>query len=1515
MTFTDLFVRRPVLALVVSTLILLLGLFSLGKLPIRQYPLLESSTITVTTEYPGASADLMQGFVTQPIAQAVSSVEGIDYLSSTSVQGRSVVTIRMLLNRDSTQAMTETMAKVNSVRYKLPERAYDSVIERSSGETTAVAYVGFSSKTLPIPALTDYLSRVVEPMFSSIDGVAKVQTFGGQRLAMRLWLDADRLAGRGLTASDVAEAIRRNNYQAAPGMVKGQYVLSNVRVNTDLTNVDDFREMVIRNDGNGLVRLRDVGTVELGAAATETSALMDGDPAVHLGLFPTPTGNPLVIVDGIRKLLPEIQKTLPPDVRVDLAYETSRFIQASIDEVVRTLVEALLIVVLVIYLCLGSLRSVLIPVATIPLSMLGAAALMLAFGFSVNLLTLLAMVLAIGLVVDDAIVVVENVHRHIEEGKSPVAAALIGAREVAGPVIAMTITLAAVYTPIGLMGGLTGALFREFALTLAGAVIVSGVVALTLSPVMSSLLLQAHQNEGRMGRAAEWFFGGLTRRYGQVLEFSLGHRWLTGGLALLVCISLPLLYSMPKRELAPTEDQAAVLTAIKAPQHANLDYVELFARKLDQVYTSIPETVSTWIINGTDGPAASFGGINLAAWEKRERDASAIQSELQGKVGDVEGSSIFAFQLAALPGSTGGLPVQMVLRSPQDYPVLYRTMEEIKQKARQSGLFVVVDSDLDYNNPVVQVRIDRAKANSLGIRMQDIGESLAVLVGENYVNRFGMEGRSYDVIPQSLRDQRFTPQALARQFVRTQDGNLVPLSTVVRVALQVEPNKLIQFDQQNAATLQAIPAPGVSMGQAVAFLDDVARPAGRLQPRLAIRLAAIHPGRQHPGVRLPRRPGGDLPGARRAVREPGRPADHPDHRAAVDLRRAAAAGAGLRDDEHLYADRPGHPDRPDQQARHPHGRVRQRTATPRAPRPPRGDPARRADPPAAGADDHRGNGLRPGAAALRQRRRRRQPLRPGRGDRLRDAGRHPLHPVRAAHRLYPAGAQPRGSRQEPAQPATGRGRSAGEQGMKRSYPNLSRLALALAVGTGLAACSVGPDYQRPQSPPPRVASEHLGEFSGERREAPWWSFFDDPQLVRLVDQALARNHDIREARANLRSARALFDDRWLDQLPQVTSQAGYSRSIEQQLDYDGEPRRRLAESYRAGFDAQWEIDLFGRLGRLSDAALARAEAADADLRLVRLSIAADTARAYFEIQGYQRRLDVARAQVRSWRDTLELTRSSLQLGSGLPEDVENAQANLLRSEAAIPPLTTALESARYRLDVLRGEAPGSGAPILDGGAAAPLAKNLPLGDVDRLILQRPDVVSAERQLAASTEDVGAATAELYPRLDLGGFIGFFALRSGDLGSASRAFELAPSVSWPAFRLGNVRARLRAVEAQSDAALARYQRSLLLAQEDVGNALNQLAEHQRRLVALFQSATHGANALEIANERYRAGAGSYLAVLENQRALYQIREELAQAETASFVNVIALYKALGWGSGDLAPGAGQLAAGETAGANR
>jgi multidrug efflux pump len=822
MKFTDLFVKRPVLALVVSTLILLAGLFSLNKLPIRQYPLLETSTISINTEYPGASAELMQGFVTQPIAQAVSSVEGIDYLSSSTVQGRSAVTLRMLLNRDSTQALTEVMAKVNQVRYKLPEQAFDPVIERSSGESTDVAYIGFSSEQLSLAELTDYLSRVVEPMLSTIDGVAMVQTYGSQRLAMRIWLDADRLASRGVTAADVANAIRQNNYQAAPGQVKGELVVSNVNVSTDLTSIQDFKNLVIRNDAQNLIRLQDVATVELGAASTETSASMDGKPAIFVGLQATPTGNPLVIVQGIKDKLPEIQKTLPPGVTVNLAYETARFIDASIDEVLHTFIEALIIVIAVIYLCLGSLRSVLIPVVTIPLSMLGALGLMLLCGFSINLLTLLAMVLAIGLVVDDAIVVVENVHRHIEEGASPVAAALIGAREVAGPVIAMTITLAAVYAPIGLMGGLTGSLFKEFAFTLAGAVLVSGIIALTLSPVMSSFLLQSKQQEGKMAKAAEWFFEHLTQLYSKLLNFSLHHRWITVVFAIAIFISLPLLYQLPQKELAPNEDQASVLAAIKAPQHANLNYAEHFNQKLDEIFWTFPETSTTWIINGTDGPASSFGGTTLSTWSERVHSADEIQQQLQAKVGDVEGSSIFVFQNPALPGSTGGLPVQMVLRSAQDYSTIYQAMQNIKQKARESGLFVVVDSDLDFNNPVIRIEVDRAKANSLGIRMQDIGEALATLVGENYINRFSMQGRAYDVIPQSINTQRLTAQALTRQFIRTDQGTLIPLSTVVSLSEQVEPNKLTQFNQQNAATFQAIPAAGVSLGQALSFLKQAA---------------------------------------------------------------------------------------------------------------------------------------------------------------------------------------------------------------------------------------------------------------------------------------------------------------------------------------------------------------------------------------------------------------------------------------------------------------------------------------------------------------------------------------------------------------------------------------------------------------------------------------------------------------------------------------------------------------------
>ncbi|MDF9618361.1 MexW/MexI family multidrug efflux RND transporter permease subunit [Pseudomonas entomophila] len=828
MHFTDIFLRRPVLALVVSTLILLFGIMAFTKLPVRQYPMLETSTITITTQYPGASSELMQGFVTQPISQAVASVEGIDYLSSSSTQGKSLVTVRMQLNSNSINALTEVMAKVNQIRYKLPAEAYDPVIERTSGGFTSVAYVAFSSEQLSMPEVADYISRVVEPMFSGIDGVAKINVLGGQTMSMRLWLDPDLLAGYGITGQDVADAIKENNFQAAPGQVKGLYVVSNLRINTDLTSVDDFKDMVLRNDNGNIIRVRDVGTVELNAASFDTSGAMSAVPAMFLGLDAAPTGNPLTIVNAVKALIPEIEKTLPPGVKVQIPFEVAHFIQSSIDEVTHTLIEALVIVVLVIYLCLGTFRTVLIPLVTIPLSMLGAAVLMQMFGFSLNLLTLLAMVLAIGLVVDDAIVVVENVHRHIEDGKTPFEAALLGAREVAGPVVAMTFTLAAVYAPIGLMGGLTGTLFKEFALTLAGSVVVSGIVALTLSPIMSTRLLDAKSSEGYMARKAEAFFHWLAERYGKLLGMSLSQRWISLAIALVIFFSLPVLYKSAQSELAPLEDQNILLTAIKAPQHANINYVEAFSEKLHEVFKEFPEGYSDWVANGTDGLSNSVGGINLVDWDKRERSANQIQPLLQQRVSQIEGTSIFVFQMPPLPGSTGGLPVQMVVRSDQDYQSLFDVMDKLKASARSSGLFAVVDSDLDFNNPVVEVQVDRAKANAMGIRMSDIGKTLNSLIGEKYVNRFAYHGRSYDVIPQSVPQDRMTPEALNRYYVKDQHGNLVPLSTLATIKVKVEPNLRPQFNQQNAATFQAIPLPGVTLGDAVAFLSEQAKqfPAG-----------------------------------------------------------------------------------------------------------------------------------------------------------------------------------------------------------------------------------------------------------------------------------------------------------------------------------------------------------------------------------------------------------------------------------------------------------------------------------------------------------------------------------------------------------------------------------------------------------------------------------------------------------------------------------------------------------------
>ena len=730
--------------------------------------------------------------------------------------------------------------------------------------------------------------------------------------------------------------------------------------------------MIVKSKDGGFVRMEDIATVELAAQSTDASVAFNGEHAIFIGVQATPQGNPLTLVKGVRALFPELERNLPPSMKMKVAYDSTKFIQSSIDEVEKTLGEAVIIVVVVIFLFLASFRSVIIPVVTIPLSLIGVCSLMLMAGFSFNLLTLLAMVLAIGLVVDDAIVVVENIHRHLEEGKPPVQAAMQGAREIVGPVISMTITLAAVYAPIGFLGGLTGSLFREFAFTLAGSVIVSGVIALTLSPMMCSVFLKSAE-EGRFAKIVNRVFGSMTRWYGRQLDRSLDYRPITGLFALTILGLVGFLYMHTSKELAPEEDQGIVFAVTKAPKYANIDYSDFYGEKLDKVFASFPETDLRFVLNGINGPQNGIAGMLLKPWDERKRSSIKLKPLVQAQLSKIEGVNAFAFNLPPLPGGPGGLPVQMVISSTNGFQSVYEQMLKLKDAARKSGLFIVSDSDLDFNQPVVRVKIDRSKASDLGITMANIGNTLATLLGGNYVNRFNLEGRSYQVIPQVPRDQRLSPEALGGYYVPTATGQQVPLSTVVSIETG---DRSERADALQPAELRDLP------GGADARRDG--RPggrlprrrgqetAGRLQPRLSRGFPAIRAGRQPARDHLRLRADHHLPGAGGAIREPARSAGDHDQRSDGDRRRADSAVLRRRHHEHLHPGRPADAGRPDQQARHPDGRVRQRAAAQGRSRPPLGDRDGGAGPAAPDPDDDGGDGHRPAAAADRHRARARR---------------------------------------------------------------------------------------------------------------------------------------------------------------------------------------------------------------------------------------------------------------------------------------------------------------------------------------------------------------------------------------------------------------------------------------------------------------------------------------------------------------------------------------------------------------
>ncbi|PPQ34850.1 efflux RND transporter permease subunit [Rhodopila globiformis] len=824
MKFTDIFIRRPVLASVVSLMLLVLGIRSFYALPILEYPKTQNAVVTITTVYYGADPETIAGFVTTPLENAIAQANGIDTLTSTSRSGVSTITANLVLNFDPDRALTEISAKINSVINQLPTGVQQPTMSVAIGQSLDAMIIGFASDDLTPNQITDYLIRNVQPRLQAVPGVQTAELLGGQNFAMRAWLDPAKLAAYGLTATDVNVALAANNVIAGIGTTKGQMVQYNLTASTNLHSVEQFRNLVIKQVNGGIIRLRDVANVTLGADDYESSVSYNGRKGVYVGIQTVPSANLLAVIAGVKKVLPSIQQQLPAGIQGNVIYDSTVFVNSSIHEVERSLAETVLIVTLVIFAFLGSPRSVIIPVVTIPLSLIGTLTAMVVFGFSINLLSLLALVLAIGLVVDDAIIVVESVNRHMEEGMRPRAAAIQAARELANPIIAMTVVLIAVYVPIGFQSGLTGALFTEFAFTVVGAVTMSAIIALTLSPMMCANLLKPHPQgrvhgvQDRIVAVIDRGFGWLRRGYERRLRGSLRTRSVTLTFAVIVIGGIFYLYSTSSSELAPQEDQGVVILIPSSAPDATLQQKELFGNQVAKIMEAVPERDQTFQVESS---AMSIAGVTLKPWDERKRSALQIQQAMQGQLGKVTGQRIAAFLPPALPGAQG-LPIQYVLKTTRPLSELYPAAQKFLRDAEATGLFLFIDSDLKIDAPQQVIEIDRDKAAQLGLSMTQIGEALGGLLGGAYTNYFSLGSRSYKVISQVQQRSRLTIEQVMHYPIATINGQPIPVSAVASVRSETVPQTINHFQQQNSATIQGVPALGVAQADALQALQDLA---------------------------------------------------------------------------------------------------------------------------------------------------------------------------------------------------------------------------------------------------------------------------------------------------------------------------------------------------------------------------------------------------------------------------------------------------------------------------------------------------------------------------------------------------------------------------------------------------------------------------------------------------------------------------------------------------------------------
>ncbi|VTM24002.1 Efflux pump membrane transporter BepE [Stutzerimonas stutzeri] len=821
MKFTDIFIRRPVLAVSISLLIIILGLQAISKLAVREYPKMTTTVITVTTAYPGADANLIQAFVTSKLEESIAQADNIDYMSSSSAPSSSTITVKMKLNTDPAGALADVLAKVNAVRSELPSGIEDPTVASSSGGT-GIMYISFRSKKLDSSQVTDYINRVVKPQFFTIEGVAEVQIFGAAEYAMRIWLDPQKMAGQNLSAPAVMSALSANNVQTAAGSDNGYYVTYRNKVETTTKSVEQLGNLIVASNGDDLVRLRDIATIELNKESDNSRATANGADSVVLGINPTSSANPLTVAEKIRPLYDNIKKQLPDSIESDILYDRTIAINSSINEVVKTIVEATVIVLVVILMFIGSLRAILIPVLTIPISLIGVLMMLQSLDFSINLMTLLALILAIGLVVDDAIVVLENVDRHIKEGETPFRAAIIGTREIALPVISMTISLIAVYSPMALMGGITGTLFKEFALTLAGAVFISGIVALTLSPMMTSKLLKSNAQPTWMERKVEHTLGKMNALYNYMLDIVMQNRKSMVVFAMAIFASLPFLFNSLSSELTPNEDKGAFIAIGSAPSNVNVDYIQDAMQPYMKNLMEMPEVSFGMSIAGAPSSNASLNIVTLKDWKERSRKQAAIMNELNAKAKSIPEVSVSAFNFPEIDTGEQGPPVSIVLKTAQDYNALANTAEKFLQAMKASGKFIYTNLDLKYDTAQMTISVDKEKAGTYGISMQQISNTLGSFLSGATITRVDIDGRAYKVISQVKRDDRLSPESFNNYYLNASNGEAVPLSSLISIKLETQPTSLPRFSQLNAATISAVPMPGSSTGDAVAWLQQQA---------------------------------------------------------------------------------------------------------------------------------------------------------------------------------------------------------------------------------------------------------------------------------------------------------------------------------------------------------------------------------------------------------------------------------------------------------------------------------------------------------------------------------------------------------------------------------------------------------------------------------------------------------------------------------------------------------------------